>query len=275
MPGKATFEQKARYSEEIKRYREQIGELNERIRKLESAAKKKKDNPLHPYQAIALANEYASLTSQYTSMSTLSQQLLGVKNEGYLNTARKNLYKILIFLEDVFGKVPDQPMTENDELFEKIPEFNDSRRLNLARRIGLGIQSVLEGFGEGSKWKWSFVEIEGRFATAVKNMTNWKSVMGKMDPRVPGFQERQEIRRLAIRLLRTASNRYREKYELSTRESDDLKHAIDYLRALRQIHILFNEAEEANNCKKGIDVWKNKLDDDMKKKEEEKKKREE
>ena len=69
------------------------------------------------------------------------------------------------------------------------------------------------------------------------------------------------------RLLMQAADRYREKYELSTNRIDDFKQAINYLGALRRIHILLGERDEAETVKKKQDIWSAKLEADQKKKE--------
>ncbi len=270
MVPKATFEQKAQYSEKIREFKEKINAINPRVASLEKEVKKK-GNELVNYHKIALATVYLQLVDYFVSMNRISQQLLSVKNEGYLNTARKNLYKILIVLEEVFGKYIDTPVTERDEFFKSVEKLDDQKKLNLAMMLFNNIQAVVRGFGANTKWKWSFVELEGRFSTILKNMCDFKAIQAKMDPRIDGFAERQQIMTLLKEQLKNAANRYREKYEISTKEADDLKKAIDALRGLHQIHSLFKERDEANKCKKGIELWQAKLEEDLKTKESTKK----
>ena len=58
------------------------------------------------------------------------------------------------------------------------------------------------------------------------------------------------------------------KYELSTNRMDDFKLAISYLGALRRIHILLSERDEAETVKKKADIWSTKLESDQKRKDE-------
>jgi hypothetical protein len=62
--------------------------------------------------------------------------------------------------------------------------------------------------------------------------------------------------------LQRSADRYREKYELSTLRIDDFKLAISFLAALRRIHILVGETENADQIKKKMDVWKTKMETD-------------
>jgi hypothetical protein len=59
-----------------------------------------------------------------------------------------------------------------------------------------------------------------------------------------------------------SATRYREKYELSTFRIDDFKLAINYLSALRRLHIYLGENNDAETVKKNIEIWKIKMEKD-------------
>jgi hypothetical protein len=65
--------------------------------------------------------------------------------------------------------------------------------------------------------------------------------------------------------MQKSADRYREKYELSTSRIDDFKLAISYLAALRRLHIILGEPDNAEVVKKKADVWKAKMEADEKK----------
>jgi DNA mismatch repair ATPase MutS len=67
-------------------------------------------------------------------------------------------------------------------------------------------------------------------------------------------------------LLARAAERYREKYELSNHAVEDFQQAIGFLNALRRIHVVLNERDEAEEIKKKTDVWTAKLKEDVRKK---------
>jgi len=81
-----------------------------------------------------------------------------------------------------------------------------------------------------------------------------------MDPRAPDYEVTIYHLRTIKRLLSQAADRYREKYELSTNRIDDFKLAINFLGALRRIHVLLSERDEAETVKKntifGLRNWK-------------------
>jgi hypothetical protein len=134
--------------------------------------------------------------------------------------------------------------------------------------MGFTIDSLEEGYGDNSKWKWSFVELEGRFAAVAKNMLNLKTFVAGMDPRSDGFAARMSLLSLAKDLLQQSADRYREKYELSTQRLDDIKAGINFLSAVRRLHVVLGEAEQADVVKKKTEIWRAKMEDDLKKAEE-------
>ncbi|HYW83560.1 MAG TPA: hypothetical protein VFB30_09910, partial [Spirochaetia bacterium] len=117
-------------------------------------------------------------------------------------------------------------------------------------------------------WKWSFVELEGRFAAVTKNLLNLKTFVGSMDPRSEGYSARMSHLSLAKELLQQAADRYREKYELSTLRIDDIKVGILFLTAVRRLHIVLGEGDHADVVKKKAEIWRTKMENDLKKSEE-------
>jgi hypothetical protein len=200
-------------------------------------------------------------------MNSLSVALLGVKNEAFLNEARKGCYKCIIYLEEAVTPFVDVPFSEYEEHLARIDGFKDEPKYKLIRKLGFAIQSVMDELGENSKWKWSFVELEGRYATVAKNLLNLKTIVAGMDPRVEGYAIRVAHLNLAKRLLQQAADRYRQKYELSTVRADDFKLAIGYLSALRRIHIVLGESEDSDELRKKIEIWKTKMETDSRKRE--------
>jgi len=254
-------ENKRIFADEIAYLKRKVDEINQKIKYLES----KEEN--ETLNQIKIASYYVDMVSIYCAMTDLSINLLGFKNESYLDSGRKTLYKATIILEKIVTSVIDMPLGENYELLQSLSGFNDSDRLRLVRKIGYTISLLEDRYGKSSKWKWSFVEIEGRFAVIAKNLFDFRTYQQKNDPRIEGFDDRYDYLFLVKDFLVDASNRYREKYEMSDHSTEDMKKAIEYLRALKRIHILFNENGELQNVEKRIDLWSQKFEADLKEKE--------
>ena len=260
---KVSEKAKQRYTEKIKEYKGQIESIEKRAKTFELEIKRGRQG--ENYKRITLANNALNLLSNYVLLNQLSVSLLGIKNEAFLNEARKYCYKCIIYLEEVVSGSIDVPFSDYEERLISIKAVADKSRYNLLIKLGYSIETVREGFGDNSKWKWSFVELEGRYAAIAKNMIDMRNFVTNLDPRIEGYSERIAHLNLVKRLLNKAADRYREKYELSTHHFDDIRLAIHFLAALRRMHILLGEAEEMDIIKRKIEIWKAKMESDIKK----------
>ncbi|MEW5818521.1 MAG: hypothetical protein AB1798_24410 [Spirochaetota bacterium] len=261
--GKISDAARKHYFDRIKEYKTAIEEMQRWEKSLLNVIQS--DETGAEYKRLILADEVLNRVSYYLLMNSLSVFLLGVKNETYLNDARKDCYKSIIYLEEVGSPYIDVPFSDYEEKLGKISDFSDEKRYALLQKLGFSIQSLIDGFGDNSKWKWSFVEIEGRYATLTKNLLNLKTLIAGMDPRVPGYEARLSHLQIAKKSLQQAADRYRQKYELSTLRLDDFKLAISYLSAFRRLLVLLGETAESEVVKKKIEVWKAKMEDDLQK----------
>ncbi len=259
-------EAKRRYAEYIKDYKTTIDQILEKEKKLKEVAASGTAGA--NYQKLALSDQNLTLVANYLLMNSLSLSLLGVKTEAYLNEARKSIYKTIIYLEEVITSFIDVPFSDYEEGLASIEAYTDQNRYDLVRKLGFSIDAIKEGFGDNSKWKWSFVELEGRYAVVAKNLLNLKTLVTGMDPRIDGYSARLAHLNLVKELLQQAADRYREKYELSTMRIDDIKLGINLLGALRRLHMVMGESEQADVVKKKVDIWRTKMENDIKKAEE-------
>jgi hypothetical protein len=262
---KISEEDRHLYLQKIKIYRENINMILTREKNILTVIQK--DPGGIAFKKIILAEEMLNLSSNYVIISNVSQAMLNVKNEEYLNDGRKSLYKSIIYMEDVVSNYIDVPFSDYEGKLTEIESFDAARRYLLIRKIGLAIELMEQAYGDNTKWKWSFVELEARFATVAKNIFDLKNAFVNVDPRSPYYEPTVYHLRLMKKLLLQAADRYREKYELSTSRIDDFKLGISYLGSLKRIHILMGEREEAETIKKKIEIWSAKLEADIKKKE--------
>ena len=263
---KISTEDRYKYLEKISPYKTVIDGILNREQSIVQLVKK--DPETAAYKRLTLVEEMLNLASYYIIINGVSQSVLKVKNEDALNDGRKALYKSVIYLEEVVTNFIDAPFSEYEERIAEIESLDAARRYLLARKMGLAIELLENAYGDNTKWKWSFVELEGRYATVVKNMINLRSAVSNTDPRSPNYEPTVYHMRLIKKLLMQAADRYREKYELSTSRIDDFKQGILFLAALRRLHMVMGERDEAEIVKKKLDIWTVKLESDMKKQEE-------
>jgi hypothetical protein len=264
---KVSNEAKNTYGIRVKDYKHEIDQILQREKTLLSTLERDTEPSAISIKRLTVAEERLNLAALYLLLNRVSLSLLGVKNEAFLNDARKCCYDSIIQLEKVVTDYLDVPFTDFADRHEAIEAYPDEKRYNLIRKLGFTIESVKDDFGDNSKWKWSFVDLEGRFATVCKNLINQKTIVASMDPRVEGYAIRVNFLKLAKEWMNRSADRFREKYELSTNRIDDFKMACSFLAALRRLHMVLGEPLDAENVKRKYDVWKAKMDDDSKKQE--------
>ena len=228
----------------------------------------KKDSMGAAFKRLTLVDEMISIASNYIILGGVSQSMLKLRSEEALNDGRKALYKAVIYLEEVVSPLVDAPYSEYEERLTEIATLDAKRRYNLVRKIGLALQLLENAYGDNTKWKWAFVELEGRYAAAAKNIIDLKAAVVNTDPRSPDYEPTVMHLILIKKLLLQAADRYREKYELSTNRIDDFKMGINFLNSLKRIHILLGERDNAEMLRKKAEIWSSKLELDLKKQEE-------
>jgi hypothetical protein len=264
---RVSIEARNRYAEKLKEFKSDIEGIQKREKQVLAFIEKNPDQS--SIRRMSLAHDSLNLVSYCLLMNELSVALLGVKNEAYLNDARKGCYRSIIYLEEVVTAFIDAPFSEYEDRLAAIKGISSEKRFHLIRKLGFAIQSVVDGFGENTKWKWSFVELDGRFATVAKNLLDLKNLLAGLDPRAPGYETRVAHFALVKRFLQKAADGYRQKYELSTSRIDDFKLAISYLASLRRLHIIIGESDESEELKRKIDIWNTKMETDSRRHEQE------
>ena len=215
---------------------------------------------------FGLSDEMLNLASYYFIFNSLSLTILKNRNEEALNEARKTIYKAVIYLEsNVTGRV-SASYSEYEAHTKGLAGVVDAQsRLNMARKLGFAVDLLEDAYGSNSKWKWSFVELEGRFAAVAKNMLELSSITASLEPRSPIYEPTTRHVALVKRLLADASTQYRDRHNLFSKRVDDLKTAQSFLDALRYFHLVLGESAEAESAKKQYDLLAARISDERKK----------
>ncbi|OHD66218.1 MAG: hypothetical protein A2176_06275 [Spirochaetes bacterium RBG_13_51_14] len=261
--------EKAAYNDEIKDIKREVEQIKRSLS--EAAVKKKKHPAIRSYYSIEQASWEMDAIDNFLKMNDLSIEMLGIKNTNFLENARKEFYKVLQYMEEVVGNDVDRTLKENDEYLAAINRLNPGQILNFIQRLHRILDNLMHKFGQDSKWKWSFVELQARVAIITKNITSFSEVAKLRDPRSDFFYERRDLMQLCKESLTEAARQFRTKYEMAGKARDDLKRSIEYLSSLRKIHVLFGEDTEATKLKNIIDAAKMALEADDKAKDKDKK----
>ncbi len=261
--------EKAAYNDEIKDIKKQVDNYNSVIRDI--LVRKKKMPRIAGYYNLEIATRQMDIIDCCLKINDLSVEMLGLKNEPFLNNARKEFYKILQEIEEIVGNQIDRSLRENDDYLVNINHLNPRQILEFIQRLHRIFFNLRSSVGEGSKWKWSFVELQSRVAIITKNITSFSDLAKLRDPRMEFYYDRRDLMEMCKEGLTEAAKQYRTKYELSGKAREDLKKSIDLLAALRKIHVIFGEEEEATKLKNTIDAARLALEAEDKSIEKEKK----
>ncbi len=260
---KITNEDRELFKKEAKQYEDLIKAELEKEKEMLTVIK---GDPVGvEYKKMILAEQMIYIATLYNAINSASVKILEVKNNDALNDGRKMLYKAIIYLEEIVTNIINVAQTEISDNLEAISNTPLEKRYYLVRKLGLAIQMIIDAFGDNSKWKWSFVELEGRFAVVAKNLYDFKNyIKAYFDPGDADNENSILYLRLIKRLLDKSANAYRDKYELSSRRLDDMKAGINFLLALRRVSVALGESDEAEELKKKAMTWKEKMEADQK-----------
>jgi hypothetical protein len=261
---KVSNEERYFYLKRIKGYRETIEAILQQEKLILTAIQKEPETAA--YKRIALVDTMLDLASHYIILSNIAQSVLKNKNEEALNDGRKALYKGIIYLEEIVSNLVDAPFSEYGDKLAAIGPIDTARRYLLIRKMGLGIDLLENAYGDNTKWRWSFVDMEGRYAAVAKNILDLRKVVVNTDPRSPDYEPTVYHLRLVKQLLAQAADRYRQMYELSTHRFDDFRMGIQFLNALRRLHAVLGNREDVDLLKKKSEIWSSKLEADLRKK---------
>jgi hypothetical protein len=254
---KISDQDRTQYLEKIKPYRTYIAASLGKEKEILKLIQQNTDGAA--FLRISLAEEMLNLTSYYITQNGISQAVLKIRNEDALNEARRSVYKSVIYLEQIVTSLIDAPYADYQEKVDQLAKLDAEHRYFLVRKLGLVIHLLENAFGDNSKWKWAFVELEGRYAAVAKNIIDLRNTVSNLDPRSPNYAPTGYHLRLVKKLLMQAADRYRERYELSTNRISDFEIGIMFLYALRRIHVLLGDREELPALKRKMDIWEAKL----------------
>jgi hypothetical protein len=263
---KITDQDRSAYQEKIKKYTTAVDSLLNTEKKILGEISKNPNDA--PMRKLGLVDEMLNLASNYIAINGVSQAVLKTKNEEALNDGRKSMYKAVIYLEEIVSNYVDAPFSEYEEKLTAIESFDPNQRYDMVRKMGLAIDLLERAYGDNSKWRWTFVDLEGRFAATAKNIIDLRRALENSSPESPYYDSTVYHLRLIKKLLMQSADRCREKYELSTSQTSDFKMGISFLAALKRLHGILAESEDAEATKKKLTIWTTKLDSDTKRQEE-------
>ena len=117
---KVSAEAKSHYAGKLREYKARIETIKETEKRLVARAADS-DAPVASTK-LSLVDANLNLVSYFNTMNSLSLALLGIRNEGYLNDARKLLYKGIILLEELVTNLVDVPFSDYEERLTQLEQ---------------------------------------------------------------------------------------------------------------------------------------------------------
>ncbi|MCB1147685.1 MAG: hypothetical protein KDK41_13765 [Leptospiraceae bacterium] len=263
-------ETKKAYNNQIADQKKSISEIDKDLAAYKRAMAQNKK--LKPFFHIGMTSRLIDQANLYMDMNDLSEQMMSMKNSGYLDNSKKLLGRIFTELEAVVTGEDDEPLEFNRERLNAIKPFNPRQRLNLYKHITKLIRRLIDSYGPNTKWKWSFPDYWGKAAVILKNFTDYREIQAVRDPREEFYYDRQELLTTVKDALMNASNEFRDKFELSTKQNSDLLRAIRLLEVLRRICSLTGDDELMKKSKAGIEAYRARIESEEDKDNKKKKK---
>lgn len=251
---------KKEYNEKISDQKKSISELDKEISAYKKAASQNKK--LKPYFHIGISAHYMKQIHIYIDMNDLSEKMLDMKNNSFLDNARKLTYKIFSEMESVATMRIDEKLDFNRDMLLAMEKFNPKQKLNLYKHLESVIKRLIASYGQKTKWLWSFPELWAKLAILGKNLVNYREIQSIRDPGEEFYYDRDELLNNVKQGLFVASDKYRDKYEISTKSNHDLLYSVKLLQELKRICSLMGDDEMLKKSQAGIDAYKARIEAD-------------
>ena len=213
---------------------------------------------------FGISNDMLDIASNYMAINSIYRSLFNLRDEEALSEARNAISKAIIYMENVVSGRVDVPFSDYEDKLAELNAVSPEKKYFFMRKMGLAIALLKQSYGENSKWRWSFVDIEGRYTAVAKNLLDLKRLYAAQGL---SSDEGDALRRhfsLLKTLLAVQASRFQERFSLSSKKNiEDLRYAISFLNALRQIHAAINERREAEDVKKKINALNSMHDAEM------------
>ncbi|GMO42866.1 MAG: hypothetical protein Ta2B_23210 [Termitinemataceae bacterium] len=241
------------YKEKIKSYEQNISKLCKK--EVYVMAQCRADPKSAAEKLFGLSDDLLNLTSNYLIVNGISNSVLRTKNEDTLNDAKLTLSKAIIYLENIVTGKVDAPFSEYENNLAELTEISAEKKLFLIKKIGITLSLLENAYGENSKWRWAFVDLEGKFTAVAKNLLDLKKAHSNNDPSSPDYEPTLYHIHFVKQLLGKTADRFRERFDLATKRKEDLRMGINFLNALHRIHLILNERDDADNIKRKSTNW--------------------
>ncbi|MEQ9363386.1 MAG: hypothetical protein RIF32_04030 [Leptospirales bacterium] len=254
-------EQKYLYNEKVRVYKSQAEDLKKEIATVKGAGRR--NQKLDPYLQVRAGVLGIQRANTLVQMSRLSQQIQNIKNDTFLNDARKELSSRMTDLLKVVGDDLDGTLTDNLERLEGLSEMTPAQKLHLMVGFKEAVENVRHAMGETSKWRWNFPDMYLKLVKLTRNLLDFKRYERTKDPNDENYRPLQEYMRFMMEESQKAAQEYRSKYELSTNEVTDLQVIEKIFEMQKKVYLFTGQKDELRKATIALDNNKEKIEAQM------------
>lgn len=251
-------EQKGLYNDKVRVYKGFAEDVAKEMSMLKALARK--SPALEPYVQVRSAILGLQRANTLVLMSRLSHDIQNIKNDSYLNDARKEIGSRMTDLTKLVGEDIDAGLTDNQEALARMSSLSQAQKLTLMRGFKQAIENVKDAMGETSKWRWYFPDMYYKLTVLARNLLDFKKFEKTKDPNDPDYRAYQEYMRFLLEESQVAAQDYRSKYELSTQEVADLIVIRKILELQKKVYIFLGQRDETARVTTTLDSINNKID---------------
>jgi hypothetical protein len=251
------------YQKRIAPYKAKIKEL---IKNEEAILAECREDPsTAAVKLYSLAERMINISSNYLVLNGIGEAIFDNRDENALGEAKKFYSKALIYLENIVSGKVDVPFSEYEKALSELKPVAIPQRYELVKKLGLTCSLLQTAYGDNTKWRWVFVDMEGICATVSKNLLDLKRVQTNTDPSSPDYEPLLYHLHFVKKMLNNSADRFYSRYSLVAKRRDDMQKALNFLSALGRICVVINERDELEEIRKKLEYWQNILDNDARK----------
>ncbi|MDR2521975.1 MAG: hypothetical protein LBC72_05435 [Spirochaetaceae bacterium] len=250
-------ERERNYDEKVKSYEAELAAFQKH--EAELLGECRKEPVTAACKLFRLAGEGLDACSKYLVINGIYHSIFGVRSEDTLGEARKAVLKAIIYIENIVTAKVDALFSDYENFLDELNLVGAEQKLFFIRKLGLTIDLIKAAYGDNTKWKWLFVDIEGRFAVIAKNLLDFRKAQTN-SMQSEDYAAIANHVRMVKHLLNRCADLFLERYELSTKRAEDLRLAINHLAALQRVKLMLNDKEDMELLKKKMETWQARLD---------------
>lgn len=260
-------QEKEEFKAKYVKYKEKLAELEKEEKMIISLGKKEKE--IYEYTKIRECVIKIQKASINCDIAILSQIIQNIRGDNYISDARKEIYSIITDFLNLNKIDHYSSFTDNQEFLQKISKTNPTQRFNLMKGLNLILNKIYELELQG-KYRWSLPEIYQKFGLLIFSFLDFKLLEKTKNPDMEYYDSLHNHVELLIEILQKASQEFRSKYELASKDLESLQNIRKNQELLKRIYNFLGNKQEEDKITLALEATKSKIESILEKDKKEK-----